>query len=265
MKAIVCVKEVLETPEGVRVTEKGSLAARDDASFLIDPIGPYAIETALQLRDKKGGSVVVLCVGSRRAEKILKESAFAVGADEAFLLADPALDGGDPHATARALAAAVEKVGGADLVLCGDRAADDNAAVVGPALGRLLGFPVLGFVGEVIDCDPDARKIRVARALEAGKEIVESSLPAVVTVIKGIYPPRYPSLLGIRKAAKREVPVWTAADLGLDPAKTGADGSPTKVRKLTPPSPPGAVQMIPGEPEEMADALVKKILDAKIL
>ncbi|MFH1681318.1 MAG: electron transfer flavoprotein subunit beta/FixA family protein [Candidatus Eisenbacteria bacterium] len=241
------------------------MAARDDASFLIDPIGPYAVETALQIRDKKGGSVVVLCVGSRRAEKILKESAFAVGVDEAYLISDAALEGGDPHATARVLAAAIEKAGGADLVLCGDRAADDNAAVVGPALGRLLGFPVLSYVSEVIDVDTDAGKIRVGRALEAGKEIVESPLPAVVTVMKGIYAPRYPSLLGIRKAAKREVPLWSAADLGLDPAKAGAEGSPTRIRKLTPPPPAGAVEMIGGEPEEMVGALVKKILDAKIL
>ncbi|RPJ49216.1 MAG: electron transfer flavoprotein subunit beta/FixA family protein [Candidatus Latescibacterota bacterium] len=265
MKAIVCVKEVPETPEGVRVTEEGSLAPREDASFLIDPIGPYAIETALQLRDKKGGSVVVLSVGSKRAEKILKESAFAVGADDAFLLSDAALEGGDPHATARVLAAAVAKAGGADLILCGDRAADDNASTVGPALGRLLGWPVLTSVAEVIDFDPDGGKIRVARALESGREIVEAALPAVVTVIKGIYQPRYPSLLGIRKAAKREVPVWTAADLGLDPASVGASGSPTRVRKLSPPPPPGAVEMLSGEPEATAAALVAKIMDAKIL
>jgi electron transfer flavoprotein beta subunit len=265
MKAIVCVKEVPETPEGVRVTEAGSLAPREDASFLIDPIGPYAIETALQLKDKSGGTVVVLTAGSKRAEKILKESAFAVGVDDAFLLSDPAFEGGDPHATARVLAAAIAKVGGADLILCGDRAADDNAATVGPALGRILGLPVLTSVAEVIDFKPEAGTIRVARALESGKEIVEAALPAVVTVMKGIYSPRYPSLLGIRKAAKREVPVWTLADLGLDPGTTGAAGSPTRLRKLAPPPQPGAVEMITGEPEQMAAALVAKIMDAKIL
>jgi electron transfer flavoprotein beta subunit len=265
MKAFVCVKEVPETPEGVRVTDQGSLEAREDAAFLIDPIGPYAVETALQLRDKKGGTVVVLCAGTRRAEKMLKESALAVGADEVFLISDGALGGGDATTAARVLAAAVKKAGGADIILCGDRAADDNAFTVGPALGRLLGLPVLTYVSEVIDFDPDAKTIRVARALEAGREIVEASLPAVVSVTKGIYPPRYPTLLGIRKAAKREVPVWTAADLGIGPAAAGAELSPTAVRKLSPPPPAGAVQMISGEPDAMAQTLVQKILDAKIL
>lgn len=265
MKAIVCVKEVPETPDGVRATDQGYLAAREDGSFLIDPIGPYAIETALQLRDRKGGEVVVLCQGSSRAEKILKESALAVGANDAFLLTGVEMTGADPHATARALAAGIRKVGEFDLVLCGDRAADDNAAIVGPALGRLLGVPVLTFVDEVMEFDPEGKKIKVARALEGGREVVESSLPAVVTVMKGIHEPRYPSLMGIRKAAKREVPAWSASDIGEDPSRLGAAGSPTFIRSLTPPPSPGAVEMIGGEPQEMADALVRKILDAKIL
>ncbi|MFH1279107.1 MAG: electron transfer flavoprotein subunit beta/FixA family protein [Candidatus Eisenbacteria bacterium] len=265
MKAIVCVKEVPETPDGVRATDQGYLSAKEDGSFLVDPIGPYAVETALRLRDQKGGEVVVICQGTARAEKILKESALAVGANEAFLLADDAMKGADPHATARALAAAIRKVGGYDIVLCGDRAADDNAAIVGPALARLLDIPALTFVDEILEFDPDAKTIKVARGLENGREIVESSLPAVVTVIKGIYELRYPSLLGIRKAAKKEVPAWTAADLGEDPSGIGIAGSPTFIRALNPPPAAGAVEMIQGEPKEMADALVRKIMDAKIL
>lgn len=265
MKAIVCVKEVPETPDGVRADDRGALAVKEDASFLIDPIGPYAVETALQLKDQKGGDVVALCLGTKRAEKILKESALAVGVNDVYLLADEALEGSDPHATARALAAAVRKVGEYDLVLCGDRAADDNAAVVGPALGRLLDIPVLTFVDEIVDFDPEGGTIKVARALEGGREIVESKLPAVVTVIKGIHEPRYPSLIGIRKAAKREVPVWTAADLGEDAAALGAAGSPTFIRSITSPPAPAGVEMIEGEPEETAAALVQKIMDAKVL
>jgi len=265
MKAIVCVKEVPETPDDVRASKEGYLVAREDGSFLIDPIGPYAIETALKLKDQCGGEVVVLCHGTRRAEKLLKESALAVGAGEVVLLAGDPMTGAAPHATARALAAAIVKVGEYDIVLCGDRAADDNAAIVGPALGRLLDIPILTFVDEVIEFDPEGRKIRVARALEQGREIVEADLPAVVTVVKGIYEPRYASLLGIRKAARREIPVWGGAEIGLEPSALGLEGSVTAIRGLTPPPPPGAVEMIEGEPEEMAAALVQKIIDAKIL
>jgi len=265
MKATVCVKEVPETPDGVRIHEDGYLTAKDDGSFLIDPIGPYAVETALQLKDSKGCEVTALTVGAARAEKILKESAFAVGVDEAYLLHDDAFTGGDPLATARALAAGIRKLGGADLVLCGDRAADDNAATVGPALARLLGYGVVTFADEVLDVDPEGKKIKVARGLEGGREIVEATFPVVITVIKGIYEPRFPSLLGIRKAAKREVPVWSAADLGEDASAFGIGGSPTMIRSLTPPPAPGAIEMIDGEPDQMASTLVQKIMDAKIL
>ena len=265
MKAIVCVKEVPETPDGVRATEEGYVTAKEDASFLIDPIGPYAIETALQLKDKVGGEIVAVCLGPARAERVLKESALAMGAGDAFLLSGEEMVGSDPHATARALAAAVRKIGDADLILLGDRAADDNAAIVGPALARLLGYPVLTFVNDVIEYDDEGKKIKAARELEGRKEIVEADLPAVVTVIKGIYEPRYPSLLGIRKAAKREVPVWTSGDLGEDSSKLGPSGSPTFVRKLSSPPPPAGVEMIEGEPEEAAATLVRRIVEAKIL
>ncbi|MBN1825255.1 MAG: electron transfer flavoprotein subunit beta/FixA family protein [Candidatus Eisenbacteria bacterium] len=265
MKAIVCLKEVPETPDGVRVAEEGYLAPRGDAAYLVDPIGPYALETALQLRDRSGGEVIALCVGRPGAAKILKESALAVGADDAFLLADDALVGGDPVAVARALAAAVRKIDGADLIVCGDRAADDNAATVGAALAGLLGIPVLSYVDEILEFDAGEKKIRVGRALEAGREIVEASLPVVLTVMKGIYFPRYASPLGIRKAARREIPVWTVADLGENPSRLGVAGSQTFVRGIESPPPPSGVEMIGGEPEEAVAVLVRKILDAKVL
>lgn len=265
MKAIVCVKEVAETPDGVRLTDGGFLTVKEDASFLIDPIGPYAVETALQLRDTKGGEVVALCAGTARAVRILKESALAMGVNDAYLISDEAITGSDPHATAIVLAAAIKKIGGADLILCGDRAADDNAAIVGPALAVHLGIPVLSYVDEILDFDPEGGKIKVARALESGREIVEASLPIVLTVMKGIHEPRYPSLLGIRKAAKREVPVWTAAELGLDPTALGAAGSPTFVRRLDSPPAPSGVEVFEGEPEEIVSTLTGKIMNAGIL
>ena len=111
----------------------------------------------------------------------------------------------------------------------------------------------------------DGGKIRVVRTREKGREVVESSLPAVISVVKGIHEPRYPSLLGIRKASKREVPAWTAADLGEDPSSLGAAGSPTRMRSLAPPPAPSGVEMIEGEVEEAAKTLVTKIMDRKVL
>jgi len=265
MKAIVCMKEVPETPDGVRATEEGYWTVRGEAAYVVDPIGPYALETALQIREKAGGEVIALSAGRPEAAKMLKESALAVGANDAILIADDALAGGDPLATARALAAAIRKADGADLIVCGDRAADDNAATVGASLASLLGVPVLSYVDEILEVDAEGKRIRVGRALESGREIVEASLPAVLTVMKGIYFPRYASPLGIRKAARREVPVQSAADLGEEPSRLGAAGSSTFLLGIDPPPPPSGVEMIPGEPEEAVAVLVRKLLDAKAL
>jgi electron transfer flavoprotein beta subunit len=264
MKTIVFVKEVPETPDGVKVSEHGQIAADAGGSFLTDPIDPYSVEAALKIRESQGGEVVVMSSGASRSEKILKE-ALAMGADNAVLLTGDGLDGADPTATARALAAAARKSGDFDLIVVGERAADDNAGIVGPVLGRLLDIPIITYVSEIQEVDGEAKKIRAVRTLEKGKEVVEASLPAVVTVIKGINEPRYPSLLGIRKASKREVPSWGAGDLGEDASRFGAAGSPTMLRSLDPPPPPSGVEMIEGEPDEAAAELVKKIMDRKIL
>ena len=125
MKTIVFIKEVPETPDGVKVSDSGQLAVEGDRPFLTDPIDPYSVETALKIREEKGGEVVVLTVGSEKAEKFLKE-ALAMGADEAVLLSGGEISGGDPTATARALAAAVRKSGDFDLLVTGDRAADEE-------------------------------------------------------------------------------------------------------------------------------------------
>ena len=219
----------------------------------------------MKIREDLGGEVQVISAGSARAEKILKE-ALAMGADSAVLISDDAFEGGgDATATARALAAAARKSGDADLIIVGDRAADDNAGIVGPVLGQLLNMQILTYVTEIQEVNAEQKTIRVVRSMEKGLEVVEAALPAVVSVIKGINEPRYPSLLGIRKASKKEVPVWGIADLGEDASQFGATGSPTILRSLDPPPMPSGVDMIEGEPEEAATELVKKIMDRKVL
>ncbi len=264
MKAIVFVKEVAETPDGVSVTSDGQLSSGEGGAFLTDPIDPYSIETALQLKDKSGGEVIAITAGEPRAEKILKE-ALAMGADEAFLVHDEAASGSDPYATARLLAGAAKKSGDYDIIVVGERAADDNSYAIGPALGQHLDIPVLTYVNEVREFDPENKKIRVVRSIDGGSQVVEATLPAVITVVKGIHEPRYPSLMGIRKASKREVPVWSIADIGEEAERVGPSGSPTRMRSFDPPPPPSGCEMIEGTPEEVAEQLVGKIMDKKIL
>ncbi len=264
MKTIVFVKEVPETPDGVKVSELGQISADSGGTFLTDPIDPYSVETALKIREDQGGEVVVLSLGTSRTEKILKE-ALAMGADQAILISDDGLAGSDPNATARALAAAARKSGDYDLIVVGDRAADDNSGTVGPVLGQLLDIPVLTYVSEIQEVNVEEKRIRAVRSLETGRETVESSLPALLTVVKGINEPRYPSLLGIRKASKKEVPAWGIADLDEDASRLGAAGSPTFLRSLDPPPSPSGVEMIEGEPDEAARILVSKVMDRKVL
>jgi len=266
MKAVVCIKQVPESPDPKDIRFEGNAytLASEGIPHVINPFDLYAIEEALQMKDKHGGSVTVLTVGKEKAIEALRE-AIAMGADEAVLLSDPAFEGGDSLATARVLAAGAKKVGDFDIVLCGMQSIDMAAAEVGPALAGLLGLPPLTYVAKVDSIDFDAKKTTVHRMLETGKEVVECSLPALMTVVKDINQPRFASLLKVRKASKAQIPVWSAQDLGLDPSTIGAQGSPTRLVECKQPEPRAGGEIIEGEPEEAVEQLVQKVMDAKVL
>ncbi len=266
MNAVVCIKQVPESPDPKDIRFEGhaySLSS-EGIPHVINPFDLYALEEALRMKDAHGGSVTVLTVGPEKALEALRE-AIAMGADKAVLLNDPAFKGGDSLATARVLAAAAKKVGDFDVVLCGMQSIDAATALVGPAVARLLGIPQLTYVAKVEGIDFDAKKATVHRMLETGKEVVESTLPAVITVVKDINQPRFASLLKVRKASKAEIPTWSAGDLGLDASKVGEAGSPTKLTGSSRPEARKGGEVIEGEPAEVVDKLVQKILDTKIL
>lgn len=265
MQAIVCIKQVPDTTEVKIDPEKGTLI-REGVPSIINPFDTYAIEEALRLREKFGGKVTVITMGPPQALSALKE-AVAMGADEAILLSDQAFAGADTWATSYTLAAAIRKIGSFDLIFCGRQAIDGDTGQVGPGVATQLQINQLTYVCRISNLDFDQKKIEVERLVEEGKEVVQSSLPCLIAVVKDINQPRYPTILGIRRSQKIQIPVWTANDLEVNRDYLGLNGSPTRVVKIeTPPPRQGKGQIIQAESiEQQAAILAEKLIAEKII
>ncbi len=266
MNIIVCIKQVPDTTE-VKINPETGTLIREGVPSIINPFDTYAIEEGLLLKEQFGGKVTVISMGPPQASEALKE-AVAMGADEAVLLSDRAFAGSDTWATAYTLSQAIRKLGDFDLILCGKQAIDGDTGQVGPGIARQLDISQLTYVFKIKELDADSGRIVVERLLEEGREVVETSLPALLTVVKDINQPRYPSFMGIRRAARMEIPIWTAEDMpGTDTGKCGLKGSPTQVvRVFSPPRREGTVDLVQGDtPQAAAGALVDKLLAEKVI
>lgn len=266
MHAIVCIKQVPDTTD-VKVNPETGTLIREGVPSIVNPFDTYAIEEALRLREKFGGKVTVISMGPPQAKEALKE-AIAMGADEAILLSDRAFAGSDTWATAYTLANAIRKIGDFDVILCGKQAIDGDTGQVGPGIARQLDIEQLTYVFKIQEIDFQAKRVKVERLLEEGREVVETRLPALLTVVKDINQPRYPTIMGIRRATRAEIPVWTAADLpDAKPELLGLKGSPTQVvRVFNPPPRSGQIVMIEGEtPQEQAAKLADLLLKEKVI
>lgn len=260
MNTVVCIKQVPETTE-VRVDPKTNALLREGVKSVVNPFDENAIEAALGLKEAHGGKVTVITMGPPQAEEALRQ-ALAMGAEEAVLLTDAAFRGSDTLATSYALAAAIRKLGGADLVICGKQAIDGDTGQVGPGLAERLGLPQITFA---ISLEITDGRLRARRVLDDFFEVVEVKLPAVVTVVKQINEPRFPSMRNVLKAKRAAITQWGAADLAADPTQTGFDGSPTQVIKVWPPERRAGGQMLEGEPEEAAGKLAAIIRGMHLL
>lgn len=263
MRIVACAKQVPDTTD-VKINPKTGTLIREGVESITNPFDEFAVEEALLTREEYGGEVHVLSMGPPQAIEVLR-NALAMGADRTYLLSDKAFAGADTLATAYTLAKAIEKIGDVDLVICGKQAIDGDTAQVGPGIATRLKIPQLTYVSKVREIDPEKRRIVVERMLEDGKEVVTSSLPTLITVMKDINEPRLPSLLGIKKAAKAEIPIWTAGDLGVDPKKVGFDGSPTWVMRVFTPEQRGGGEILEGEIPEVVSQLVDRLLEAKVI
>ncbi len=261
MRVVVCTKETPDTAARIEVGPDGK-ATWGDAPLVINPWDEFAVEEAILLKDRGASSVTVLAMGTEDTREAIKH-AVAMGCDEAVLVSDEAFAGGDTLVTSKALAAAVEKLDDTRLVIFGKMTTDGASGQTSVQVGRRLGWSTLTYVSRIVDIDFEAGTITAERLLEAGKETVEASLPAVVSVSKEINDPRYPSFMGIRKAAKAEVTVWGADELGVE----GAAGKRVHWADLSsPPSREGDAEIIEGEsPADIAAKLLDKLQEEKVL
>jgi electron transfer flavoprotein beta subunit len=232
-----------------------------DAPLIINPWDEFAVEAALNLVADQGGDVTALCLGKEEETEAIKH-ALAMGADTAVLVSDPALKGIDNVAASRVLAAAIEKIGEADLVLFGQQSVDTDTGLLPVQVARVLGWPSLTLVSKFESVAPDDGKLQVLRTMEEGGQVVDSSLPAVISVTKDYGEPRYPSFMGIRKASKAEFPIWGLGDLGID-----APASSVSWPEVMEPEQTEIVtEIVSGDtPEEKAQNLVDKLIDEKVL
>lgn len=259
LKIVVCVKQVPDS--AAKVVVEGGKVTWGDAPLVLNPWDEYAVEAALVQNEAHGGEVIAISVGGESAKEALK-TALAMGCHQAILISDPALAGADSQAIAKVLAAAIRKIDEVDLAFFGRQAIDGDMGVTYAQTARLLGWPVLSYVSVVHGVDPAARKVKVERSVEEGRQIVESKLPAVLSVSKDIGEPRYPSFMGIRKASRAEIPVWSLSDLNVAP--------PTSVVRwpeiMNPPTREITTEIISGDsPQEIAEKLVERILEEKVL
>jgi electron transfer flavoprotein beta subunit len=256
MKIIVCIKQVPDSTAKV-VVENGKVNW-GDAPLVMNPWDEYAMEAALRQKEALGGTVTAITIGDEGSKETLKK-AVAMGADEAILINDPALVNMDTQGTAQVLAAAIRKLGAVDMAFFGRQAIDGDAGLVPAQAARVLGWSALTLASVI---SIEGGTVRVERGIEEGRQVVTAKLPCVFSLTKDFGEPRYPSFMGIRKAAKAEIPTWTLADLGI-PAPASVI---SWVEIMNPPSREVKCEFITGgSPEEIANALADKMIAEKLL
>lgn len=256
MKLIACVKATPDTTAMVKV-EDGKVNW-GDAPLVINPWDEFAVEAALRLKEANGGTVTAVSIGGEEARIALRH-ALAMGVDDALLVSDPALHTVDPQAAAHILAAAIQKLGGVDLAFFGRQAIDDDSGTTPAQAARLLGWPALTLVSVI---KVDGGDLRVERAIEEGRQVVTAKLPAVISVVKDIGEARFPSFMGIRRAAKAEIPVWSLSNLGISSPAAVIE----QLELVEAPVHEVVCEYISGSsPQEIAEHLADKVLGEKLL
>jgi len=260
VKIVVCVKQVPDTAE-VRINSETNTLMRDGVPSIINPYDMHAIEAGLQIREMAGGDVTAVTMGPPQAEQALRE-AISMGVDKAVLLTDRLFAGSDTWATAYALYKAIDHIG-ADIIICGKQAIDGDTAQVGPEMAEFLNIPHIAYVRKIVEVKDD--RIVVQRLMDDGFDIVESSLPVLLTVVRELNVPRLPSLKGKMAAKKAGIIKLAAADMKIEEQDLGLKGSPTQVRNIFAPEPKTNRTMLHGTPEEMVKRLVEDLLESKCL
>jgi len=258
MKIVVCLKQVPDMESKFKIIDNSKID-ESQIAFKINDFDNYAVEAALQLREKLGGEVIIVTCGPARASKDIRQ-AFAMGADWGIHIDDPTVESGDNFVVASTLHKAIMSIGGVDLIFSGVQAEDDQAGVTGVMLADLMGLPHSTNIVK-LELGADGKALKVNRELEGGKnEVIEMTAPAVLSIQSGINEPRYPTLPGIMKAKKKRLDVKKAADFGVS-AKSRTD-----FIKMFIPVSEHKAEIIQGDPATAAAKLVEKLKnEAKVI
>lgn len=269
MLIVACIKQVPDTTQ-VKIDPVTNTLVREGIPFIMNPYDTHALEAALQLRDRFGCRVVVLSMGPPNAEATLRK-ALSVGADRAILLSDRCFGGADTLATSKVLAAAIERLNSTmesvGLVICGKQTIDGDTAQVGPGIAVRLGYQQLTLVDKIEELDIAANRLVVSRKLEGRHERVASPMPAMLTVVREINRPRYPTVPMRLAAETTQVEVWNNDLLQLDISSVGLKGSPTWVSKIFSPERDKGEILGDGvnDPAGAVDLLLGKLLEKDLL
>lgn len=267
MHIIVCVKQIPDPevppakfkidPEAKKVVPPPGLPP------VISVFDERAMELACRLKEKYSGTkITAITMGPGKVSDVVKHS-LAMGADEGVILQDKAFEDSDSFGTAYILSQAIKKIGSYDLILCGRQAADWDTGQTGSILAETLGIPVVTIAKDIESADG---KVKVSRVLEDGYEVVEAPLPCLVTVSNEVGLPRLPSGMGIIQAARKQVPTWTAADIGADAAKMGTAAAHTEIASLFVPTRDTTCEVITADsPAEAAIKLALKLRETKVI
>jgi electron transfer flavoprotein beta subunit len=227
MNVLVCVKQIPDPATPGELTAEHTL--KREGKLILDESDSFGVEMALQLVDKAGGGEVTLVSIAPNDEVSGLRTALAMGAAKAVLVSDPSLAGSDSLSTAKVIAKAVERVGDVDLLLTATESTDGYTGTIPGQVAELLDWPSLTFAKEVTIADG---KVTIQRQTEAGYDVVEASLPAVVSVTAGVVEPRYPSFKGIMAAKNKPVDAVKPADLGLADDQVGWAGARQKITSV---------------------------------
>jgi electron transfer flavoprotein beta subunit len=264
MEIIVCVKKVLDPdlpPAKFTVDAKrNQVIPPEGIPLVINPYDAIAVEAALRIKEAKGGRITVITLGEKSTDDIVRK-AIAMGADEGLILSDTSFDECDGFGTAHILSQAIKKIGTYDLILCGRQAVDWDRGMVGPAIAEYLEIPVVTLAKGIQANDG---KVKVERVAMDGYETFEVKLPALVTVSNELGQARIPSGWGIIKAAKKEIPIWTAKEIEIDPSRIGKDAARNQLLKLYIPSYERKCEFVTGNDiDEVAVKLASKLAEKK--
>ncbi len=264
MLVVTCIKQVPDTTQ-VKVDPVTGTLIREGVPFIMNPFDIHALEESLRLKDKYGFQVSVVSMGPLSTEVTLRK-ALSLGADNAVLLSDRAFGGADTLATSRVLAEAVKKLAQKEdvaLVICGQQTIDGDTGQVGPGIAARLGYSQLTYVDCIEHVDLKIRRLRVRRKLEDRHEVVEAPLPALLTVVREINTPRYPSVPRRLMAEEAKVTLWNNNEIKLPLETIGLKGSATRVRRISSPPERTKGEMLGGKnstAEEVARLLLDKLV-----